>query len=151
MTTRKLRYSVGLFLLASHFGLLLVVVALYFLNGFAIDEFTTVIAILAPVFAGYTTSILAYIIGDANTMKDTTARVTRTYAALAFAVPLTMIAIIGVSLILKAYNRVFDDFEEFKRFFLLVESMFAAYAGMFVYSLFDRKAPVGVPGEKAEE
>ena len=41
MTEKQLKYSVGVFLMASHFGLLCYVIALFFEKGFNIDEFTT--------------------------------------------------------------------------------------------------------------
>ena len=140
MTERKLKYSVGLFLLASHFGLLCYVIALYFVSGFNIEEFTTVVAVVTPVFAGYTTSIIAFIVKDAKVLEDKTDRVGMVYSALAFAVPLLLVAIVALSIWFKAHNQVFANFEDFKRFLLLIESLFAAYTGMFVYSLFEKVA-----------
>jgi hypothetical protein len=151
MTSRKLKYSLGTFLIVSHFGLLIFAIVLYFLNGFSIEEFTTVIAILAPVFAGYTTSILAFIIKDAQTMNDTSKKVNAFYWSFSFAIPLVLVSIIGLTIGLKAYNRVFNNFEEFKRFFLLIESLFSAYVGMFVYSLFDKAKAFGLPATGAGE
>jgi hypothetical protein len=145
MTERKLKYSLGLFLIVSHFGLLISCIIFYFLNGFSIEEFTTVVAIIAPVFAGYTTSILAFIIKDAHVLKDETKRVTPVYSIISFVIPLLLVTIFGLSIGLKAFNKAFADFEDFKRFLILIESMFAAYVGMFVYSLFEKQTPVGVP------
>ena len=145
MTQRKLRYRLGFFLVGSHLFLIGLAIALYFMRGFSIDEFTTVVAIVAPVFAGYTTSIVAFIIKEANVLKDTSAPVNSAYAAMSFAMPSVIVLVLALSIWLKANNRVFDNFEDFKRFLLLVESLFAGYAGMFVYSLFEKAAAVGVP------
>lgn len=148
MTERKLKYSLGLFLIASHFCLLIACIVFYFLNGFSIEEFTTVVAIIAPVFAGYTTSIITFIIKDAHVLKDKTKRVTGVYASLSFVIPLLLVLIFGVSIALKAFNLAFENFEDFKRFLTLIESLFAAYVGMFVYSLFEKQTPVGIPNNE---
>jgi hypothetical protein len=122
---------------------------LYFENGFSIDEYTTVLAILTPVFAGYTTSILAFIVNDAEVRTDDSPRVSGIFSFLSFALPSVLITALGLSVTLKAFNEVFGNFEDFKRFLLLMESLFAGYAGMFVYSLFEKRTPVGVTNEGA--
>jgi hypothetical protein len=144
MTERTLKYAAGFFLVASHLGLLSYVIALFFLNGFNIDEFTTVMAVITPVFAGYTTSIVAFIIKEAKVLKDDTASVNLAYVILTFVMPLFLVVVLALAIGFKAHNRVFSNFEDFKRFLLLAESLFAAYVGMFVFSLFDKKAAVGV-------
>lgn len=148
MTRRKLKYAVGLFLVISHFGLIALATGLYFEDGFSIDEYTTVLAILTPVFAGYTTSILAFIISDAEVQTDSSPSVSRIFSCLSFALPSVLITVLGLSVMLKAFNKVFADFEDFKRFLLLMESLFAGYAGMFVYSLFEKRTPVGTPNDR---
>ena len=141
MTERKVKYSVGLFLMTSHFGLLCYVVALYFVGGFDIEEFTTLIAVITPVFTGYTTSIIAFIVKDAKVLADKTDTVSIVYTLMTFTLPLLLVVIMGLAVGLKAHNKVFANFEDFKRFLLLTESLFAAYTGMFVYSLFEKVTP----------
>jgi hypothetical protein len=140
MTERKLKYIVGLFLIACHFVLLCFVIALYFGGGFNIEEFTTVVAIITPVFAGYTTSIITFIVKDAKVLEDKTDRVSLVYTSMALTMPLLLVVILGLSVGLKAYNKVFANFEDFKRFLLSIESLFAVYSSMFVYSLFEKAA-----------
>ena len=70
MTERQLKYSCGLLLVTSHLALIFFVIWLYFKNGFSIDEFTTVLAVITPMFAGYTTSILAVVIAERRLLKD---------------------------------------------------------------------------------
>lgn len=141
MSERQLKYRAGLFLIGSHVGLVIFAIILFFNRGFDIDEFTTVMAVITPVFAGYTTSIIAFIIKDARTTEDTSAQVSRAYVALSFGMPSLLIIMLAVAIGMKAFNSVFANFEDFKRFLLLMESLFAAYAGMFVYSLFEQRPP----------
>lgn len=143
MSERKLKYGIGIYLVLSHLVLIGLAIALYFANGFSIDEFTTVLAIVAPMFAGYTTSILAFIIKEARVLSDASPAVNRVYALFSFLMPSILVVVIAISFWLKAHNQVFGDFEDFKRFLLLMESLFAGYAGMFIYSLFEKQAPVG--------
>jgi hypothetical protein len=144
MTERQLKYSCGLLLVTSHLALIFFVIWLYFKNGFSIDEFTTVLAVITPMFAGYTTSILAVVIAERRLLKDKTPKVTVVYMALSFIFPVIFVGMLFVAVFLKARNEVFPDFETFKRFLLILESIFAAYVGMFVYSMFEKMAPVGV-------
>ena len=150
MTERKLKYLTGFFLIGSHVGLLLFAIALFFLRGFNIDEFTTVVAVITPMLAGYTTSILAFIINEARILVDTSPRVNAAYAVLMILLPAVLVTILVVAVWLKANNLVFSNFEDFKRFLLLCESMFAAYVGMFVFSLFDKKKAIGIVGPTSD-
>lgn len=149
MTERQLKYRAGIFLICAHLGVAVFAIALFMMAGFNIDEFTTVMAVITPVFAGFTTSIIAFIIKDAKETVDTTARVSTAYVALTFSLPLLLVTVIALSVGLKAFNLVFANFEDFKRFLLLTETLFAGYVGMFVYSLFDKKPPDGVVREPA--
>ena len=75
-------------------------------------------------------------------MEDKTDKVSMVYTVMAFTMPLLLVVIVGLSVYLKAHNKVFANFEDFKRFLLLIESLFAAYTGMFVYSLFEKLPPL---------
>lgn len=144
MTEGNLKYTVGIFLIASHIGLICYAMALFFQNGYNMDELTTVMAVVTPVFAGYTTSIIAFIIKNSKATQDTTVLVNLPYIILTLALPALLVGVIAIAIGLKAHNQAFANFEDFKRFLLLVESLFAAYVGMFVYSLFEKQAAQGI-------
>jgi len=135
-------------LLGAHFGILLLASILYFLGGFSLEEFTTIAAIVAPLFAGYSSSIVAFFIADRHQLNDVTNTVTNTYAALVISLPLLLVAMVGLCLILKAYNLAFPNFEAMKRFILLFESLSGVYVGMLVYSLFARTPPPAPRGQR---
>src|ERR1700694_4576154 len=129
MTERKLKHLLGIFLVASHFTLILLCLALYAMAAFRLDELTTILAIVVPVVAGYTTSVVAFFISDRHTFVDETKRVNGIFAAVSFVPALIIFTVIAASIFLKAYNQVFANFEDFKRVLLLIESFFAIYAG----------------------
>jgi len=144
MTEQSLKYTAGLLLIASHLGLLIYTIILFFQNGFNMEELTTVMAIITPVFAGYTTSIVAFIIKNAKSGVDTTQIVNWPYIVLTLTLPIILLTLLATAISLKAHNHVFQNFEDFKRFLLLGESLFASYVGMFIYSLFEKQAPQGI-------
>lgn len=144
MTERSLKYTAGIFLIASHIGLASYAILLFFQNGYNMDELTTIMAIVTPVFAGFTTSIIAFIIKNSKVTQDTTEVVNVPYIVLTLLLPLLLVTALAAAIGLKAHNMAFANFEDFKRFLLLMESLFAAYVGMFVYSLFEKQAAQGV-------
>jgi hypothetical protein len=143
MRERTLKYATGCYLVLSHLLLIGLGIFLYFKGGFSTDEFTTILAVITPASAGYTTSVIAFIISEARVIRKKSPRVNMVYVAFSFLMPTIMVVIVGLSLWFKANNQIFDNFEDFKRFLLLMESLFAGYAGMFVYSLFEKKPAAG--------
>ena len=51
MTEVQLKSRVGLFLIISHFSIILFIVILYLFNGFLFEEMTTAIALIIPMFS----------------------------------------------------------------------------------------------------
>lgn len=134
----KLKYSLGIFLIASHLVVLLSIILLRFLNGFNTDEFTTLLGIVAPMFVGYTTSVISFLIKDRYRLVFESKTVTKTYASFMYIFPAMFVTIILIAIWTKAYNKTFDDFEDFKKFLLIFEALFAGYVGLFVYSVFKK-------------
>lgn len=126
-------------MLGAYVFLLCAVIVLRLVNGFSGDEFTTILAIVVPMFSGYSTSIIAFIVKDRHTQEDKTLHVTPLYALLSLVFPATFLVAIFAGIFLQAYSLAFENFEEFKRFLLTVETAFAVYVGMFIYSMFERK------------
>ena len=139
MTERQLKYGAGVFLIILQLVILGSMVVLRFLNGYSTDEFTTCIGIVTPMFSGYATAVIGFLIKDRNVQQDTSRPVTRTFAALVFTIPFLAMLVICAAIWAQAYRHVFDNFEDFKRFVMVFESAFAVYASMLVYAIFDRK------------
>ena len=53
MSEIRLRYTAGCAIVALHFGIFLVGAMLFIAGGFSFDQFTTTVAIVLPLFAGY--------------------------------------------------------------------------------------------------
>lgn len=138
MTERTLKYRAGLSLVVGHLLVLVTVIAFVLSGGYTGEEFTTIFAVIVPMFSGYSTAIVAFIVKDRYAGKDRSRQVTGSYAALSFVFPLLFTVVVLAAVMLQAFNMAFEDFEEFKRFLLAIETAFAVYVGRFVYSMFEK-------------
>lgn len=139
MTERQLKYRAGTVLVLSHLGVLLLIIVLRLMNGFNGDEFTTLLALVTPMFSGYSTAIIAFIVMDRHVTEDKSQKVTLTFVIMTLLIPTVLAIIVAVSIWIKAHNLAFADFEDFKRFLIALESIFAVYVGMLIYALFPRQ------------
>jgi succinate dehydrogenase/fumarate reductase cytochrome b subunit len=78
-------------------------------------------------------------IKDRYTMDDSTQRVTGVFSFLFFVFPALFALVMAASIWAQAMSAVFRNFEEFKTFIMTIESAFAVYIGLFVYSLFQKQ------------
>jgi hypothetical protein len=136
MTETRLKYAIGASMIGAHLIIFIEIVAFYFLNGFDFDNFATILGIVLPMFSGYTTSISAFFIAERHALVDTSTAVTKSYVVLSFLFPALFVVLIFSSILLQALDVVFANFNQFRTFLTLMESAFAAYIGMFIYSLF---------------
>ena len=139
MTENANKIGVGLFMIASHFLAIVVLVLLTFIGGFSIDEMTTTIGFIGPLFAGYSSVIIAYIIKHKSDTSYGEGIVNPVYALVSFAVPALFVLIIFSLIFLKAFNFGVTDFSIFKTIIGLVEGAFGLYVGQFIYSMFEAK------------
>jgi hypothetical protein len=136
MTETQLKYAIGISMICANLFVLLEIVTLYFLHGFDFDQFGTLLGIVLPMFSGYTASIVAFFISDRTSALDNSEKVTTTYAVLTAVFPLLFVLLISFAILVQSLNRVFSNFSEFRGFLTLIESAFATYLGMLIYSLF---------------
>lgn len=141
MTENSLRERIGVLLILLHFGVLALIFISFLNGGFRFDELTTSIAIIAPMFAGYTTAIVIHFSRNRFKARDTSQEVTSIFAVMSAAFPLAFFAALITCVLLFSTSRVFANFEEFKGTLTLLEAIFAAYVANFVYTLFEKQKP----------
>jgi hypothetical protein len=139
MTERQLQYRTGSLLVSSHLLVITAVIGFRFANGFSTDEFTTLLALVTPVFSGYTASFVAFVVAHRHATVDASKPVTTTFVVLTWLLPVVLSLLILAAIALKAFNRVFTDFEDFKRFLILLESVLSGYIGTLIYTLFPHR------------
>lgn len=136
MTEHKLRDRVGLFLIISNILVVVAAIALYFLGGFLFDEITTTIALIVPMFSVYTTAIIKSIIANKQELVDSSPLVSGAYVFIAWLFPIVFTLYLIALVFLKAYNVGFSSFEQFKAFLIASETIFGAYLGLVLSSMF---------------
>jgi hypothetical protein len=137
MTARTLQAIVGVIFIVSHFAVLILVAAFYIARGFTFEEMTTTIAIVAPVFAGYTLIIVRAIMAErtqGNTAPQKNERFL--FIFLSLFVPAVFVLVLVAIICLRAYNVGISSFEQFKTMLALAEGVFAVYLGPIIQALF---------------
>jgi hypothetical protein len=91
MTESKTRTALGLFLVISHFAVLLLIITLHFLGGFKFDEMTTAVAIITPMFASFTTVIVNQVITERSGVAAASENVSAPFVFLSFFFPVLFV------------------------------------------------------------
>jgi hypothetical protein len=141
MSEEQLRVRLGLFLVTTHFVAIILLIVMYFAGGFLFDEMTTAVGLIAPLFAGYTTLIVKYIIGTRHDPGTTTTAVSPAFRYLSIMITAVFVMSIVGLILLKAFNVAFSDFDQFKTLLGIVEAAFAVYMGLIVAELFRPSGP----------
>ncbi len=138
MTESTLRIATAGLFVVSHFLTLVLVGALYLKRGFTFEETTTTIAIIAPLFAGYTTLIVKHIIANRNRKSDPSTSPIQSglFVFVSLFIPVVFICVIVSMVLVRAYNAGISDFEQFKILLGIVEGAFAVYVGLIINALF---------------
>jgi hypothetical protein len=140
MTERSLRNVVSVFLVVAHVAILGLVLVLGVLKGLTPSEFTTALSIIVPMMGALTGLAVSYIIGAKKVppLKTHSATLSGIYvfASLLFPVAFTF-AIAGVVLA-KTANLGDLSPEQFKGALTGTETIFGAYTGKLLGSLFEK-------------
>ena len=138
MTETRLRSLLGLFLIVSQFAVILMTASLHFLGGLRFDEMTTAVALIVPMFAVHTTTVVKYFIAHrADAEEDGSSRVTVAFTFLALFFPLLFVSSLFAVILLKAYGVALGSFDQFKGALGIIQTCFAVYIGLFISSLYE--------------
>ena len=102
MTENSTRYLIGWLLVILHFVVILLAIGLFVAGGFNFDQLTTMLAIIVPMFAGYTTSIISFLTKDRYTVEDRSRKVRNTFVILSFVLPVIFAILIAGSVVLQS-------------------------------------------------
>jgi hypothetical protein len=138
MTERRLKDRLSLFVITSHFGILVLVIVLWLAGGFLTEEMTTTIAIIAPFLAVYATAVIKYITDERYRVEHEGKPINNIFALVTFAIPSAFVTIVAAAIILKAFNYGLTTFENFKLMLATTETVFGVYVGQLIFSLFER-------------
>jgi hypothetical protein len=146
MTSPTLRAIVSSILVIGHFLILATVFIMYTLSGFTFTELTTTVSILLPITSVYTSTVIKEIIRDREGGKAHSTY-SISYSLISLLIPLGFILYLVAIVVLKSFNRGIENFDQFKTLLVTGETIFAAYVGLIVHSMFDAQADSATPSE----
>ena len=137
MTESQLTVRVGLGLIMAHFFIFVTIVWAWAVGGMTFSEFLTTASVIVPLFTGYTILIAGFfwktrLLPPALNEPKVSAAWTVTVSLFAAFFVVALIA----SVIAKATNTAFKDFEQFKVALLLIETLFASLSSFAIKALF---------------
>ncbi len=140
MTERTLRNLMSIFLILSHVTILGLVLALFVLGGLTQTEFSTALAIITPMLAALTGLAVTYIINAKKkpARNEQSPMLSGIYVAATLLLPLLFVAAVATLVMLKATNYGGLTFEQFKLALTGTETIFGAYTGKLLASLFEK-------------
>ncbi len=140
MTERTLRNLMSIFLILSHVSILGLVLALFILGGLTQTEFSTSLAIIAPMLAALTGLAVSYIIGAKKkpARNEGSPKLSGIYVFATLLLPPLFVAAVASLVMLKATNYGGLTFEQFKLALTGTETIFGAYTGKLLASLFEK-------------
>jgi hypothetical protein len=144
-----LKVAVAVFIVCAHFGILVLSFLLYLAHGFTFEEMTTIIGLIGPLFAGYTTIVLTFMSRVQGVRPKVSKSVGLSFVFTTLLSPILFTLALASCVVLKAYNIGFANFDQFKTMVGVVQTAFGVYVGQFVVSLFEADAR-RVERQKAE-
>ncbi len=137
MTENQLRNKISRFIIISNSILYLSTIIYYFFLGFDDEELTVLIGLLTPITTVYMAAMIKYAVSNKNVMEnpEKDIRVNKLYITItSWAIPAHFFILffaISAKALVNAIN-----FEQLKIIFTIVESLFGAYVGIIVSSLY---------------
>jgi hypothetical protein len=138
MTEHGLRTYLGVYIIILNVALISLVFACFYEGGFDPDELTTVLAIVFPMFACYATAAIRHLVNERIVKNDESKRLSTSFVSISFIAPSLFVLVISGVIFLQARGTTFSNFEQFKKLLLIVETVFSAYLGQIIYSMFAR-------------
>ena len=140
MTERKLQNTVSVFLVLAHFGIVILVFALHLAGGLTAPELTTSLSIIVPMLGALTGLAVSYVIKvkKKKAMSAASGERSGIYAFTALLLPVLFVAAISALVLMKAFNWGLSSFDQFKTALAGVETVFGAYTGKVLGSLFGK-------------
>jgi hypothetical protein len=103
---------------------------------------TTSVALILPLFAGYTSAVLAFVIREKTSTADNTPQIRMSFTVLSLFFPGIFFAVIIGMVLMQSYHVAFVNFEQFKVALGTINAIFGVYVGQFIHSLFLAAKPI---------
>jgi hypothetical protein len=140
MRERQLQNTLSLFLILAHVLIVFLVYGFYLAGGLSGPELTTSLSIIVPMLGALTGLAFTYVIKvkKKKAMSAASGELSGIYVFTALLMPLLFVGAIAALVILKAFNYGIASFDQFKAALAGVETVFGAYTGKILGSLFGK-------------
>jgi hypothetical protein len=143
MTQNQLRNVISVFLLLVHLAVPAMIFVVYLCDGFVREEMAKLLEIVVPMVAALSALAIAHIIRTKSKKKKTgddgEPELSRLFVFAAVGFPTLFVTVITALVLLKAWNIGLKSFEDLKTSLVTVETLFGAYTGQLMASLFDKE------------
>lgn len=134
MTENKLKNRLGLFMVTSHFGIILIIVIMRLVERFDDDTLKVALPIVLPLFASYSTAVVKNFIENRRKILDKSSPVNTTAIFISLFIPAVFILVIFLIVLKQAIKP--TSVESFAILLGLGESVFGIYLGTIFKGLF---------------
>jgi len=136
MNKSKLQNILGVYLILSHFGIIVLIFILFLpMNDFS--QLTTTLGLIVPMFSLYTTAIIRFIIKNMENKKSSGQSISKMFTFISFLIPSLFVIYLSSIIILKSYNYALSNFDNFTVIIGLSESFFGIYVGQIIVNLYE--------------
>ena len=135
MQKNTLRNAIGVVFILSHVGIFALLGYLHHIGGFDDSDLGTALSITVPIFAGYITAIVAYVIKFQAVLKPRPQRVNGMFVFVGLFLPLAFIAFIVITIFRKSSGEL--KIAQFQMYMAATETLLAAYVGAIMTSLYN--------------
>jgi hypothetical protein len=130
------RTKIGLAFIISHFTIIVYAFICKFLGGYTFEELTTLIGLLVPLFASYTTAVIKDIIKHNQELTEAEIRYSKPFRFITIFICTLFILFLFSIITIKAFNYGFEDFEQLKLTVGLTEAIFGGYVAQLIFSIY---------------
>ena len=146
MTNRSLQNLVGVFLVASHFLIILFIILLWVMqSGFEFLQMLDTIAVMAPMFAAFSPAILTSILNAKVVSYKDGDMVESVRVFMSVFIPGIFVLVLAIIII--GWVERAMEFHEFKIALAVTETAFGVYVGAVLRSLFQEKQALASENE----
>jgi len=136
MKKNKLQNILGVYLILSHFGIIVLIFILFLpMNDFS--QLTTTLGLIVPMFSLYTTAIIRFIVKNMENTINSEKSVSKMFTFISFLIPSLFVVYLSSIIVLKTYNFALSDFDDFTIIIGLSESFFGIYVGQIIVNLYE--------------
>jgi len=134
MTENKLKNRVGLFMVISHFAIILFIIGMRLLERFDDDTLKVSLPIVLPLFASYSTAVVKNFIQNKHKIVDRSKAINSTASFISLFIPAVFILLIFLIVLKQSIKP--TSVESFAILLGLGESVFGIYLGTIFKGLF---------------